>query len=628
MNNKNLRRFSSNKLSGLLTPFLLGLLIILLFTASFISAYTENGSIFTTANNQDLLQNNNKFIFITNFKVQDYDGAILSIQLHNKILYMAAGGDGVEVAKIFRFTPNSYAATTITNRTYPQVTMQFYDSGLVENIAVDGNVIYAAAGNTGVQTIQVVEKPYLTVKNVTLSSVDLELFNGTLLSNVSVLNGTLMGFVDNSTITYDFNNGSYFNGTISAGDSLNATIYNAAVSNGTHTFTELSGVVVKGSITDGDVFVGENLPHHGVLLDSYIYNQDSYTKDLYKFGNYLFVADDKNGLLVLDVTDPANIQFVSSLSNYASNVRAFTIEVDETNNIAYVGDYENGLVAIDISDVNNPQLISTLSEVHGIKNLRVYNDLVFLAGGNFGVYIVDAATPTSMTVTSNFLIGNDFASSIVYDSTNDYLYVANGPGGLRIIDVSDLSQPELVSDSYESGIANDLIYTTEWLILANDFAGAFFMTKNYVPSTPSITVTYIGSGNETKTQVSWTASYDPDDGGAEVPTYELQISNDNSFENPNVTEEYDSFKKSIVIEDEFSNIDNGTFFVRVRGIDKDNVESDWSDIANFTVGLTNATEENNTDTGGGGIPWEINWTTSITSLSIIAIVYVIKKRKR
>ena len=58
-----------------------------------------------------------------------------------------------------------------------------------------------------------------------------------------------------------------------------------------------------------------------------------------------YVADDSAGLVVLDISDPANITQLG-----AFNTGGLALSVQVVGNLAYVADGSSGLVVLDISD--------------------------------------------------------------------------------------------------------------------------------------------------------------------------------------------------------------------------------------------------------------------------------------
>ena len=73
-------------------------------------------------------------------------------------------------------------------------------------------------------------------------------------------------------------------------------------------------------------------------------------------GKYAYVADSNNGLVIVDVSDPANPKQVGHLDTDGG-----AIGVHVLNNYAYIADDNNVLVIVDVSDPTNPFLVKDIS---------------------------------------------------------------------------------------------------------------------------------------------------------------------------------------------------------------------------------------------------------------------------
>lgn len=88
-----------------------------------------------------------------------------------------------------------------------------------------------------------------------------------------------------------------------------------------------------------------------------------------------FVADDGNGLFILDITDPQNpIKIGHYLNEEMNNITSVVLSSDETK--AYLSNMwgNNGLVILDISDPTNPQEISYVETVGYANQVVISKD--------------------------------------------------------------------------------------------------------------------------------------------------------------------------------------------------------------------------------------------------------------
>ena len=153
--------------------------------------------------------------------------------------------------------------------------------------------------------------------------------------------------------------------------------------------------------------------------------------------NYAYVAIGSSGLIVVDISDPAQpVKAGAFLTPWADGL---VIE----GNLLYLADQTDGLYALDISDPKNPSQTGMLpldlfTDMLSQRNMVIQNGKVFLANGTQGMLVVNAsAQPTLLGKFDTPLPGADW--DVVVD--NNIAYVIADSLGLYSIDVSDPTQP-------------------------------------------------------------------------------------------------------------------------------------------------------------------------------------------
>ncbi|SET01770.1 Uncharacterized conserved protein [Methanococcoides vulcani] len=165
---------------------------------------------------------------------------------------------------------------------------------------------------------------------------------------------------------------------------------------------------------------------------------DRYDADEWKgvavAGNYAYVADEENGLVILDISDPTSPTLAGSY-----DTAGLAGHVDVAGNYAYVADFENGLVILDISDPTSPTLASSYdTDTDGMKfNIAVAGNYVYVASND--LVIVDVSDPTSPTLEGSY----DGCAAVDVAVAGNYAYVANAADRVVILDISDPTSPAL-----------------------------------------------------------------------------------------------------------------------------------------------------------------------------------------
>ncbi|GAB1540755.1 hypothetical protein NUACC21_34240 [Scytonema sp. NUACC21] len=187
---------------------------------------------------------------------------------------------------------------------------------------------------------------------------------------------------------------------------------------------------------------------------------------------YAYVANFDTGFLeIYDVSNPDNPSPVGSY-NTGSN-RAYDVFVE--GNYAYVtgykpdlsaSEYDKELQILDISDRTNPTLVGSYNlDGYGL-GVTVVNGYAYVAAKEAGLQILDISdsfAPARRADRANPILKGSYT---VRDVTNDaqdvavrgnYAYVTDGNNGLRIVDISDPTNPILKAtfdtSSYASNVA-------------------------------------------------------------------------------------------------------------------------------------------------------------------------------
>jgi hypothetical protein len=210
--------------------------------------------------------------------------------------------------------------------------------------------------------------------------------------------------------------------------------------------------------------------------------------------NYALIADGTNGMQIIDVT---LVNQPDSLSSYntdgsANDVTAATINGDL---YAFISDYSNGLNIVDISIPSNPQLVGIINAGLGLVNttfVDANNQLAYVStsAGNFQIYDI-STLPNEPTLLSGTFTGSTNVNGL-YASGN-YLYLACGDIGLKIMDISNPSSPQSVSLFNTTGFANDVIVNTTYAYVADSFNGMLILDVSN-PAAPVLKSKFTGTG--------------------------------------------------------------------------------------------------------------------------------------
>jgi len=230
------------------------------------------------------------------------------------------------------------------------------------------------------------------------------------------------------------------------------------------------------------------------------------TYDIHTSGNYVYVASGSY-FRVFNVSNPSSPQEVGVLSNLDG-----PLGFDIVGSYAYLAN--EGITIVDISDPTAPTIISDLSVTGEDRRIIVQDNYAYLAGVSC-LTIVDVSDPANPSEISSLNIAGEEAYNLavsgnyVYIITRDevlvidvsnpmapvqvgigeftgltggadikgnYIYIAafNGQwAGVRIMDISDPTNPHEVSYIYTNGGPSDVVIQGDFAYVADYDCGVF-----------------------------------------------------------------------------------------------------------------------------------------------------------
>jgi hypothetical protein len=186
-------------------------------------------------------------------------------------------------------------------------------------------------------------------------------------------------------------------------------------------------------------------PTHVTLLGTYAGNINA----IQVVGNLAYTLDLNNGLAILDVSDPAYLTVRGTFAETNQNrlyqgiaVAGSRIYLDVTV-VSLDTSYKEKLVTLDVSDPVHPQPLGNLDI--GLYYLRsAYGNLVFISSidsnYNGALQILDASDPAHIVQRGTYPLS---VWQVQVSGALAYLTLSPAPGGIEVLDISNLDQPNL-----------------------------------------------------------------------------------------------------------------------------------------------------------------------------------------
>jgi hypothetical protein len=190
--------------------------------------------------------------------------------------------------------------------------------------------------------------------------------------------------------------------------------------------------------------------------------------DVHVVGDTAYVADahPQSGLLVINVQNRASPSLIGSTATASTET---TLYVE--GGVAYVG---YGLYAVDVAaDPANPVIKGSYGTTE-TSDIFVSGGYAYLAKGPSGLAIVDVSNPSSLVFKGSLPTNGTYNGVFVSDG---YAYVAETSYGLRRVDIRNPAQPVLAGGFASSTGAQGVSVDGDYVYIADSGAGLRILTK-------------------------------------------------------------------------------------------------------------------------------------------------------
>jgi|GEM_PF-4194278 len=163
-----------------------------------------------------------------------------------------------------------------------------------------------------------------------------------------------------------------------------------------------------------------------------------------------------------------------------------------SGNYAYVADGADGLIILDISTPSIPTLVGSYDTPGDAKAVALMGTNAVVADGTGGVQIVNVATPSAPTFVAKYGTATTTASSVVASGTTAYAYIQDtfAGNGVVILDLTTPASPTLKATIPLTPSGRVLVSGTTLYIPTNAGFSIYDVTT---PTAPVLTGSYAGS---------------------------------------------------------------------------------------------------------------------------------------
>jgi hypothetical protein len=202
--------------------------------------------------------------------------------------------------------------------------------------------------------------------------------------------------------------------------------------------------------------------------------------DIAIYGDQAFFSRQGHGANIYDISNPLLPDFISGTSAWSEKVGMI---------LSYIFQISGGSIAIfDISDLTNPRQVSMLNYGGYLYSIEINDGYGFIPTSD-DVHILDLRDPESPYTLSSIL-----QNTANLQIENQYCYLANRWDGWSIADISDPSNPVIVSSTNSKDRVEDIRVDGNYIYLA-DWGGGIRIYDISDPANPLELGNYVSDGD-------------------------------------------------------------------------------------------------------------------------------------
>ena len=197
-------------------------------------------------------------------------------------------------------------------------------------------------------------------------------------------------------------------------------------------------------------------------------------------GDYIYLADGTNGLVIIDINNP----LIPTIATTYSTGISFATNIVIESNYAYVVDFDNGIIAVNVTDPTTPTFAGSWSK-SGATDAYVCENYLYVTDRNDGFSVLDIANPTDLIFIHTLTLPG-IAQEIVIDGF--YAYLACQSGGLQIAQIAD-TYPAFAGSYDIPDSAIDVLISGSFAYVADGYSGLQILNVTN-PSSPTLAGSY------------------------------------------------------------------------------------------------------------------------------------------
>jgi hypothetical protein len=163
-------------------------------------------------------------------------------------------------------------------------------------------------------------------------------------------------------------------------------------------------------------------------------NVVGYAQDVVVIGSLAFVAQGEGGLMIVNLSNPVSPQTVAVA---IEGLRGYSYKIANRDSVLYLAAGDFGVSVVDAADLGNPIVTVTNLAMKPARDFHVMGDYLFTTISELGIRISEIGYPQQPDIRGGMNTPG-YARGVYATANGDYLLVACGEMGLAVFDISEL----------------------------------------------------------------------------------------------------------------------------------------------------------------------------------------------
>jgi hypothetical protein len=178
-------------------------------------------------------------------------------------------------------------------------------------------------------------------------------------------------------------------------------------------------------------------------------------------GNYLFAAAGESGLKIYDAANPDSMQL---LTEFNPGGFAYRVHVNTAGTYAYISNHDHHIQIVNVANKSAPVLTGSFLLPSAPAESRDQNGFLHVADACSGLKIINVSNPQNPQLVGEYVPADGCVMDI--ELKNNYAFIASGNRGMEVIDISNPSAPQKVGSYETNRFANDVVLDGNYTYLS------------------------------------------------------------------------------------------------------------------------------------------------------------------